>query len=110
MAITVLATGDIHIGKKSSSIFQDAEESATKYSWFRIVDYAIKHEVDVLALTGDVVDRDNRYFEAIGPLQTGFEKLKSAGIAVYMISGNHDFDVLSQLVDSKKYEIGRAHV
>ena len=104
MAITVLATGDIHIGKKSSSIFQDAEESATKYSCFRIVDYAIKHEGDVLALTGDVVDRDNRYFEAIGPLQTGFEKLKRAGIEVYLVSGNHDFDVLSQLVDSKKYE------
>ena len=41
MAITVLATGDIHIGKKSSSVRQDIEESATKYSWNRIVDYAV---------------------------------------------------------------------
>jgi len=104
MAITILVTGDIHIGKKSSSVKQDTEESATKSTWLKIVDYAIKNNVDVLALTGDVVDKDNRYFEAIGPLQNGFEKLKKVGIDVYMVSGNHDFDVLSQLVDSNAYE------
>lgn len=104
MALTVLATGDIHIGKKSSSIQQDAEERATKYSWKRIVDYAIENKVDVLVLTGDIVDQDNRYFEAIGPLQSGFEKLKQSDISVYMVAGNHDFDVLPQLIDSKKYD------
>jgi DNA repair exonuclease SbcCD nuclease subunit len=104
MALTVLVTGDIHIGKKSSSVKQDTDESATKSTWGKIVDYAIRNDVDVLTLTGDVVDQDNRYFEAIGPLQNGFEKLKKAGINVYMVSGNHDFDVLSQLVDSNKYE------
>jgi len=104
MALTVLATGDIHIGKKSSGIQQNTDEIATKSTWAKIVDYAIDNKVDVLALTGDVVDQDNRYFEAIGPLQTGFEKLRNAEIAVYMVSGNHDYDVLSQLVDANKYE------
>ena len=104
MALKVLATGDIHIGKKSSSVKQDTEESATKYSWNKIVDYAIKNEVDVLVLTGDIVDQDNRYFEAIGPLQSGFEKLKQADIPVYMVAGNHDFDVLPQLINSERYD------
>ncbi|RYM34964.1 DNA repair exonuclease [Brumimicrobium glaciale] len=104
MALKILVTGDIHIGKKSSSVKQDTDESATKSTWAKIVDYAIMNDVAVLALTGDVVDQDNRYFEAIGPLQTGFEKLKKAGIDVFMVSGNHDFDVLSQLVDSNSYE------
>ena len=103
MAITILVTGDIHIGKKSSSIRQNTEEIATKSTWLKIVDYAIDNNVDVLALTGDIVDQDNRYFEAIGPLQKGFKKLKKVGIDVYMVSGNHDFDVLSQLVDSDAY-------
>lgn len=103
MALKVLTTGDIHIGKKSSSVNPDAEESASKFSWNNIVDYAIKNKVDVLALTGDIVDQDNRYFEAIGPLQTGFEKLKQADISVYMVAGNHDFDVLPELVGSNKY-------
>ncbi|MDD4149555.1 MAG: DNA repair exonuclease [Bacteroidales bacterium] len=104
MALTILATGDIHIGKKSSSIKRNAEEGATKYTWNRIIDYAIKNSVDVLALTGDIVDQDNRYFEAIGPLQSGFERLKQSNIAVYMVAGNHDFDVLTQLVDSERYD------
>ncbi len=104
MALTILATGDIHIGKKSSSIKQDVEESATKYSWNSIVDYAINNKVDVLVLTGDIVDQDNRYFEAIGPLQSGFEKLKQSDISVYMVAGNHDFDVLPQLIDSERYD------
>lgn len=103
MALRILATGDIHIGKQSSSIKHDAEQSATKYTWNSIVDYAIKNEIDVLALTGDIVDQDNRYFEAIGPLQFGFEKLKESNISVYMVAGNHDFDVLPQLVGSEKY-------
>src|SRR5690554_5979131 len=103
MALTILATGDIHIGKKSSGIKHNTEESATKYTWSRIVDYAIKSKVDILALTGDIIDQDNRYFEAIGPLQAGFEKLKQANISVFMVAGNHDFDVLPQLVNSERY-------
>ncbi|MDD2635698.1 MAG: DNA repair exonuclease [Bacteroidales bacterium] len=103
MALTVLATGDIHIGKKSSNIKYDAEEAATKFTWNKIVDYVIKNKIDVLALTGDIIDQDNRYFEAIGPLQSGFEKLKTHNISVYMVAGNHDFKVLPQLVDSEKH-------
>ncbi len=104
MALTILATGDIHIGKKSTGTQHDSDEIATKSTWLKIVDFAIQNDVDVLALTGDIVDQDNRYFEAIGPLQIGFEKLKNANIPVYMVSGNHDFDVLSQLVDANQYE------
>jgi len=104
MALKVLATGDIHIGKRSSSVPENSEESATKFTWNRIVDWAIKNGVDVLVLTGDIVDQNNRYFEAIGPLQSGFEKLKRADIAVYMVAGNHDYNVLPQITDPEKYD------
>lgn len=104
MALKVLVTGDIHIGKKSSGVPEDAEERSTKFTWNRIVDWAIKNGADILALTGDIVDQNNRYFEAIGPLQSGFEKLKQADIAVYMVAGNHDYNVLPQMIDSEKYD------
>lgn len=104
MALKILATGDIHIGKKSSGVPENIEESATKFTWNRIVDWSIKNGANVVVLTGDIIDNDNRYFEAIGPLQSGFEKLKQADIAVFMVSGNHDYDVLSQMVVTENYD------
>ena len=74
MAIKILATGDLHLGKKSSSVPESAEEGSSKFTWNRIIDLSIRNGIDILALTGDIVDQDNRYFEAIGPLQTGFKK------------------------------------
>ena len=104
MSIKVLTTADIHIGKSSSGLKRNDAAMATKETWSRIVDYAIVHGVDVVALSGDIVDRDNRYFEAIGPFQRGFERLKQADIALYMVAGNHDFDVLPQLLDPRRYD------
>ncbi|PKR81070.1 DNA repair exonuclease [Brumimicrobium salinarum] len=103
MALKILVTGDIHIGKKSSSTPENTPISATKTTWLKLVDYAIQNKIDAVALTGDVVDQNNRYFEAIGPLQSGFERLLKANIEVFMVSGNHDYKVLSQLVDNEKY-------
>ncbi len=102
MALKIIATGDIHIGRSSSAIQGNAEISATKNTWIRIVEWSITNQVDIVVLTGDIIDRDNRYFEAIGPLQAGFEKLKTANIPVYMVAGNHDYDVLPQLIATKK--------
>ena len=104
MPLKILATGDIHLGKKSSGLPAETEEIATKHTWMRLIDLAINNQFDALLLTGDIVDRDNRYFEAIGPLQTGFSKLKTAGITVFIIAGNHDFDVLKQVVNTSEYD------
>ncbi len=103
MSIKILATGDVHIGRKSSGIPVETAESATRYTWHRMIKYAIDNQMDAVVLTGDVIDRDNRYFEAIGPLQQGFEKLKSAEIEVFVIAGNHDFDVLPQMLSSQQF-------
>jgi DNA repair protein SbcD/Mre11 len=51
-----------------------------------------------VALAGDVVDQDNGFFESIGPLQTGFDRLRESGIEVFLITGNHDYKVLPQVV------------
>lgn len=102
MAIKILATGDLHLGKTSSSIHHHSSEIATKSTWQNIVNYAIENDVDVVALTGDVVDKDNRYYEAVGPLQNGFEKLNKAEIHVCVVAGNHDFEVLPQLIRNQK--------
>lgn len=104
MAINVLATADLHLGKSSSSIPGDTEAASTRYTWNRIVDFTVNHNIDVLLLCGDIIDKDNRFFEAVGPLQSGFEKLKHAGVTIYLVTGNHDHDVLSQIAKSTKYD------
>lgn len=104
MAIKILATGDLHIGKRSSSVPVNVEETATKFTWNRIVQWCEDKKVDALLLSGDIVDQDNAFFEAVGHLQSGFQKLKQAGIQVYMVAGNHDFKVLPEIIASEKYE------
>lgn len=103
MSLKILSTADLHLGRSASSVPENAEESSTKYTWKRMVDWSVKNEIDVFLLLGDVVDRNNRYYEAIGNLQAGFEKLKQAEIAVYMVAGNHDYDVLPEMVKSDRY-------
>jgi len=103
MSIKILATADLHLGKSSSSI-PTCKEISVKFSWKRLVEYCIENKVDVLLLCGDIVDQDNKYFEAIGTLQAGFEILKKAGISVYMVAGNHDYNVLPQMVSDNKYQ------
>ncbi len=103
MPIKILATGDVHLGRQSSGIPIDATESASRYTWHQMIKHAIDSQMDAVVLTGDVIDRDNRYFEAIGPLQQGFEKLKTADIEVFVITGNHDFDVLPQMLSSQQF-------
>lgn len=94
----IIVTGDIHIGKRSSGVDDNPDFLSTKYIWERIVEYAIENQVDLVALTGDVVDRDNRFFEAVSPLQAGLQKLGQHAIQVCIVAGNHDYDVLPEIV------------
>lgn len=102
MSIKILATADLHLGKTSADV-QDSHNT-TKYTWLNIVDWCIANDVDVLALCGDIIDRDNRFFEAVGPFQDGLEKLGQHHIEVFVVSGNHDYDVLPAIIRSRGFE------
>ncbi|MFO8001922.1 MAG: DNA repair exonuclease [Marinilabilia sp.] len=104
MPIKIIATGDIHIGKKSSGVPAESDEISTKSTWNHLVEMTINENADALALTGDIVDHDNRFFEAVGPLQAGFEKLREAQVDVFIIAGNHDYDVLNQVADASGHD------
>ena len=108
MAIKILAAADLHLGKRSSGLPFGDPEGATKFVWQRIVDQAITGKVDIVLLAGDIIDQNNKYYEAIGPLQAGFEKLGQHNISVYMVAGNHDYDVLPQIVGAGHY--GHVHL
>lgn len=93
----LLCTGDLHIGRRSSRVPIDLPDASAADAWGRIVTHAIGRRVDAVLLSGDVVDQDNQFFEAIGPLERGLLRLREAGIPAIAVAGNHDFDVLPAL-------------
>lgn len=98
----ILLTGDVHIGRRSTRLQDrvDSHRHSCSAAWARIVELAISEAVDLVVITGDLVDQANRYLEAIGPLERGIGRLASAGIRAVAVAGNHDHDVLPALVDS----------
>ncbi len=65
MAIEILVVGDLHLGRSSGGIHGNPEESSTRYTLNRIVDWCIENNVDLLFLTGDIIDRNNRYLRPL---------------------------------------------
>lgn len=97
----VLCTGDVHIGRGPSRLPDgtDPRPLSCGACWSAIVERAVQEKVDLLAISGDVVERKNRFFEALGPLQQGFARLAEAGIPAVAVAGNHDYDVLPRLAE-----------
>ncbi|MBI2874043.1 MAG: DNA repair exonuclease [Firmicutes bacterium] len=92
----------MHIGRRPGHLPEgaDVEGISCAQAWEDVVLHAQDAGVDLVVLTGDVVDRENRYFEAFGPLEAGIRTLAQGGIRVVAVAGNHDFDVLPKLGQS----------
>ena len=97
----ILAVGDMHLGRTPSRLAADllARELGPAAAWRRTVDAAIEHEVAAVLLAGDVVDRDDDFFEAYRALEEGVRRLTEAGIEVVGVAGNHDLKVLPRLAE-----------
>jgi len=99
--VRILAAADLHIGRRPSHVEPAISKAfSCARAWDSIVRCAIARNVDAVLLAGDVVDAENKYFEALGPFEAGLRQLKAAGIVVVAVAGNHDFDVLPQLADA----------
>ncbi|HEX4953111.1 MAG TPA: DNA repair exonuclease [Thermoanaerobaculia bacterium] len=98
----LLATADLHLGRRAArlppELADDGRFSAAAV-WRTIVDRAIEERVEALLLAGDVVDRDNRFFESLAPLEQGLRRLADSGVDTFAVAGNHDFDVLVRVAE-----------
>ena len=95
----VLAVGDIHLGRTPSRLPSDlsARELGPAEAWRRSVETAVEAGVTAVLLAGDVVDRDEDFFEAYRELENGVWRLAEANIEVVGVAGNHDVEVLPRL-------------
>ncbi len=101
MDVELFCTGDLHLGRHPTRIptTLDGSEFSPRSVWQDIVRDAVNREVDAVVLTGDIADRENRYFEAYGAFEAGVIDLEDAGIPVVAVAGNHDSEFLPRMVD-----------
>ncbi len=100
MAFRLLLTGDLHLGRASSRLPPELRlEARAATAWARLIEVALAERVSAVVLSGDVADESNRFWEAIGPLEAGVNRLAGAGIPVVAVAGNHDHAVLGRLAD-----------
>ena len=105
MNTRVLFCGDVHLGRRPKALPKGLENDAglsprnlgPKAALARAVAEACRLHVDAFVFAGDVVDEDNRFFEAYGPLRENVEQLVAAGIQVFGVCGNHDVETLPRL-------------
>ena len=99
----ILAIGDIHLGRTPSRLPPElagrAREFGPAEAWRRAVDKALECNVRAVLLAGDVVEREDDFFEAYRELSSGVERLTEKGVEVVGVAGNHDVKVLPRLAD-----------
>ena len=103
-AAKILAIGDVHLGRSCSGVPNvvssrdiDPRELTPAAALKLSTDFAIKQAVDAVLFAGDVVESTNARFEAMPPLEECVGRLLGAGIEVFAVAGNHDFDALRRL-------------
>lgn len=103
MPLNLLAVGDIHLGRRPARLPEELVGSARELgpagAWRRLVERAVAEGVDAVALAGDVVEREDDFYEAYRELSDGVRRLADAGIRVLAVAGNHDVHVLPRLAD-----------
>ena len=107
-SMQILCTGDLHIGRYPSRIPARERDLSVEQVWQDLVAYAVQQDVDVVALTGDVVDNENATYESLGPLQRGLDRLDEAEIDTVAVSGNHDYNALprlDQMVEASRFHL-----
>ncbi|WP_298268283.1 DNA repair exonuclease [Geobacter sp.] len=92
MTIRILHTADLHLGTPLRNFGEIARERQRDFlkTFDRIVNLAIKREVDCLVVAGDLFDATEVDSETVGRVQDGFGRLEGRGIRVVLIPGTHD--------------------
>lgn len=103
-AYRILCSGDVHLGRRPARVPVGSEALASSHVWGRIVDAALDRAVDAVVLTGDIVDAENKMYEAYGALERGIRRLLEDEIEVVAVAGNHDHDAFPRLVRAIEQE------
>jgi len=99
----LLHTSDWHLGRSfhGASLLEEQTEALD-----RIVELAREGAVDLVVIAGDLYDRAIPPAEAVSLFTHTLARLRSAGIAVVAIAGNHDSHVRVSVYDQLLIDLG----
>lgn len=113
MGLKFIHTADLHLGSNLHLQFDQEINYKNKFGnpildvIKTITRTAIEKEVDFIIIAGDLFDSDERSVKAINIFNQEAEKLKNAGIPIFLIAGNHDplndFEQIFTLNSNVKY-------
>ncbi|CAI9418908.1 3',5'-cyclic adenosine monophosphate phosphodiesterase CpdA [Pleomorphomonas sp. T1.2MG-36] len=96
MSFRFVHTADIHLDSPLRSLAMRNSDlagligDATRQSLVSIVDLCIDERVDALMIAGDLYDGDQTSMKTARFLASQMQRLHEAGIATFVIRGNHD--------------------
>lgn len=98
-SVEVLCVADIHIGRRPSRLPDrfDSADFSPRTIWANLAESAVTRGVDAVIVAGDLVDRENKYAEAFGAVESVATTLAEANIPLVAVAGNHDTGVLPDL-------------
>jgi DNA repair exonuclease SbcCD nuclease subunit len=94
--ITFIHAADLHLDSPMLGLKQLPEpiinrmQESTFLAFRKVIDAAVKYQVDFVILAGDLFDQADRSIRAQARLRKELERLKECAIAAYIIHGNHD--------------------
>ena len=96
MAFRFIHTADLHLDSPLRSLamrngeLADLVGDATRQALVAIVDLCLDEKVDALIVAGDLYDGDQTSMKTARFLASQMQRLHEAGIATFVIRGNHD--------------------
>ncbi len=96
MKIKVLHIADLHLGSRFPSLGEKEpiRQKDLLRTFERLLALAIKNEVDLFLIAGDLFDHPRPDVALIGAVQAGVRRLADRGIPTVLLPGTHDHTVL----------------
>ena len=90
--IKLLHTADLHLGARFPSLGEreSARQAAFSKTFERLLTVAIKREVDLVLVAGDLFDQARPDAAVVGQVQAGLRRLVERGIVPVLLPGTHD--------------------
>lgn len=94
--LTFIHAADLHLGapfrglRALSDAWADRLLDAIPEAYDRVVDTALRHNVDFVVIAGDIFDSARASYGDYLHFFDGLKRLEEAGIPVYLCTGNHD--------------------